>query len=738
MHATIQAMEPSRRPGRRPGRWLTASALAACVLACAPALAALPTYQQVKEAYRASDVRVLDRHAGLLQRVRRDYQGRRGDWVALDDISPALQSAVIFSEDRRFYSHAGVDWEALAAAAWGNVWHSRHRGASTISMQLVALLDAEYARRGSGRTVLQKIDQVLEARTLDQHWSKPEILEAYLNLAAFRGELVGVDALARVLFQKHASGLDAREAAVAAVLLRGPNASRSVLTQRACGLLKTMGVPRECDGLADFIYRSLLHKSAPRSDTDSLAPQFAQLVLGRNRVGPGQAITTSIDGALQRFVIDSVDRNVRALQASNVRDAAVVVLDNRSGQVLAYVGSSGDLSLTPQVDNARSLRQAGSTLKPFLYAQALQQERLTTVSLLNDGPVNLPTGNGMYIPQNYDKHFSGWVSVRTALASSLNIPAVRTLVMVTPDAFQQKLVALGLPLDRNGDFYGYSLALGSADVTLLSLTNAYRALANQGLYSAPQFAPDAGTPVPQRVYSSAAAWIVGDILSDRHARTRTFGLDSPLSTPFWTAVKTGTSKDMRDNWTIGWSQHYTVGVWVGNSHGDSMREVSGVSGAGPIWHDVISYLQRAQDSVQPPRPPGVAARSVVFDDNIEPARQDVFLGDTAVSRVHLSADRVRVDSNALHIARPVSGTIVALDPDIPFVNQKIWLRAANLAGGLPARVQWRIDQKVIGQGAELPWAPWPGKHDIELLDAGGQVLDRVFIEVRGAQVKHLY
>ncbi|WP_370635945.1 penicillin-binding protein 1C [Paralcaligenes sp. KSB-10] len=705
------------------------------MLACGSAIAALPSYQEVKDAYRASDVRVLDRDGGLLQRVRRDYEGRRGDWIALGDISPALQSAVIFSEDRRFYSHSGVDWEAVAAAAWGNLWHDQRRGASTISMQLVALLDAEYRRGSSGRTWTQKIDQAIEARELDRGWTKPQILEAYLNLVAFRGELVGVDALARVLFQKHPSGLDAREAAVAAALLRGPNASRSVLTQRACGLLSDLNVPQECRGLNDFIYRSLLHKSARRADTDSLAPHYARLVLGQHPLAAGQSVRTSIDGALQRYVMDSVDRHVRALQASNVRDAAVVVLDNSSGQVLAYVGSSGGLSLTAQVDNARALRQAGSTLKPFLYAQALEQERLTTVSLLNDAPLSLPTGNGLYIPQNYDKHFSGWVSVRTALASSLNIPAVRTLVMVTPDAFQQRLVKLGLPLDRSGDFYGYSLALGSADVTLLSLTNAYRALANLGRYSSPRFLLSSEPTPQQPVFTAAAAWIVGDILSDRHARTRTFGLDSPLTTPFWSAVKTGTSKDMRDNWTVGWSQHYTVGVWVGNSHGDSMREVSGVSGAGPIWHDVISYLQRGRESRQPPKPVGVVSRSVVFDGNIEPARKDVFLGDTEVGRVHLSADLVHADQDVLRIIRPVNGTILALDPDIPPANQRAVLSAANLAGSEATNVQWRIDREVVGHGGELAWMPWPGKHRIDLLDALGNVLDTVHIEVRGASVR---
>src|SRR5690606_405614 len=262
-----------------------------------------------------------------------------------------------------------------------------------------------------------------------------------------------------------------------------------------------------------------------------------------------------------------------------------------SGQILAYVGSSGDLSSAARVDHARALRQAGSTLKPFLYAQAIEQQRLTMASLLNDSPLDIPTGNGLYIPQNYDKRFSGWVSARTALASSLNIPALRVLLMISPDAFARRLVSLGIPLDQSGDFYGYSLALGSADVTLLSLTNAYRVLANQGRYSRPHFIDMAGAGTHAReVLAPGAAWIVGDVLSDRQARAGTFGCDSVLATPVWTAVKTGTSKDMRDNWCLGWSQRYTVGVWVGNSAGASMREVSGVSGAGPIWHDLMGYL----------------------------------------------------------------------------------------------------------------------------------------------------
>src|SRR3546814_783125 len=178
-----------------------------------------------------------------------------------------------------------------------------------------------------------------------------------------------------------------------------------------------MGKPGECRGLGDFVHLSLLRKSARRADSDGIAPQFARRVLDQSPRAAGESITTSLDGPLQRYVLNSVERHLLTLKASNVRDAAVVVQDNATGQILAYVGSSGYLSSARHFDHVQALRQAGSTLKPFLYSQAIAQERLTAASLLFDGPLNLPTGTGLYLPQNYDKHFTGWVSVRTALAS---------------------------------------------------------------------------------------------------------------------------------------------------------------------------------------------------------------------------------------------------------------------------------------------------------------------------------
>lgn len=734
--SSIRSHKRGFRPrpgGGRSGRLVLAAALLAC---CGTALG-LPSYVAVKRGYTPSSVVLLDRAGVPLDRVRTDFQSRRGQWLGLEDISVALQRAVILSEDRRFYGHDGVDWRAALAAAWGTIASDRHRGASTLSMQLVGMVDAQYRRGPGGRSLVEKFDQAMAARRLESEWSKAQILESYLNLAAFRGEIVGVDALAGVLFQKHASGLDARESALAAVLLRGPNADEPLLVQRACALLMEMGVPQECEGLGDFVYVSLRRASWPWADAPQLAPHYARLLLGQ--AGDGDAsgphsLRSSLDATLQAFTLETLKRRLRGLHMANVKDAAIVVMDNRSGAVLAYAGSSGMLSQAPRVDHARALRQAGSALKPFLYEQALEEQRLTAASLLRDVALDLPTGNGLYIPRNYDESYAGWVSVRTALASSLNIPAVRVIGMVTPDRFAERLRVLGLPLDQDGDYYGYSLALGSADVTLLTLTNAYRALANQGRYSEPQFFLDDQRPErPIPVMSAAASWIVGDVLSDRHARARTFGLDSPLSTPFWTAVKTGTSKDMRDNWCLGWSQRYTVGVWVGNSGGASMHDVSGVTGAGPMWHDIMSFLHRRQASVQPAPPEDVELGVVRYDNGIEPARIEAFLGDTRVGHIRLAQEQEQEQSpqGLARISAPADGTILALDPDIPPGHQYTRFTSSD-ASGAPAPSTWRVDGRIAGQGAELAWRPRPGKHRIELLGHDGQLLDRVHIEVRGA------
>ncbi|MBF6988058.1 penicillin-binding protein 1C [Cupriavidus sp. IK-TO18] len=714
--------------------------------------AALPAFAQVRDDWRSADVVVLDRHGDVVGRVRDDFRARRGDWVTLAQTSPALRTAIVLSEDRRFYAHSGVDWQGVAAAAWANLWNTRTRGASTLTMQLAGLLDDDLRRSGAaaqGRSLTQKVGQAAGAAALERSWSKEQILEAYLNLVPFRGELVGLSAMSQVLFGKYPQGLDARESALAVALVRAPNAPAVQVARRACGILREMRLPRQCEGLEGFAQLALL-RTGPVAQRNAaaqvpatvqqLAPHLARRLVSdtRAQLAPGASmpahITSTLDARLQRAAVTSLDRHLRELAGRHVEDGAVVVIDNASGDVLAYVGSSGALSSAAQVDHAAALRQAGSTLKPFLYAQALEERRLTAASLLDDRPVNLPVGGGLYVPQNYDHRYAGWVSTRAALAASLNVPAVRTLVMVTPHRFHKRLVALGLPLTEAGDYYGYSLALGSADVSLLALTNAYRALASGGRYAPPRLREGAPVAAPVAVMQPGASYVIGDILADRHARARTFGLDSPLTTRFWTAVKTGTSKDMRDNWCIGWSQRYTVGVWVGNASGAAMRDVSGVSGAAPVWHDVMEALHREQGSRAPVMPAGVQRVTLNFDDGLEPAREEVFLAGTAITRVSVGKPAAAA-STAPAIANPANGTVFALDPDMPPASQRVWFQAEGIAGQSARAVSWRMDGKPLGRGAEVAWLPWPGRHQVELLDAAGKVVDRIGIEVRGASVR---
>jgi penicillin-binding protein 1C len=440
---------------------------------------------------------------------------------------------------------------------------------------------------------------------------------------------------------------------------------------------------------------------------------------------PGERILSTLDAGLQRQARDALQRQLAALAGRNIEDGALLVLDNASGDVLAWVGSSGALSDAPDVDGVLARRQAGSTLKPFLYGLALERRWLSAASLLDDSPVNLATASGLYMPQNYDGGYKGLVSLRSALGSSLNIPAVRTLVTVTPDALFERLQALGFALPESGDYYGYSLALGSADVTLLALTNAYRALAAGGRHAPVRTRLDQRAARSVQAMDAGAAWIIGDILSDRSARARSFGLDSPLALRTWSAVKTGTSKDMRDNWCIGYSARYTVGVWVGNASGAPMWNVSGVTGAAPVWQEIMHALHAGAPAAEPAPPPGVIARRIRFENGIEAARTEFFLEGSEQDLIAAAAP----DAIRPAIRYPTPGMLLALDPDIPPARQRLHFAAAGVA-----RPFWRLDGKPLVAGRD-GWLPWPGRHALALVDQHGKVLDQLHFEVRGAVSK---
>lgn len=589
-------------------------------------------------------------------------------------------------------------------------------------MQLAAQLDPSLLGGRRGRTFLQKFEQLRYARELERGWTKTEILEAYLNLSTTRGELKGVDALSRGLFGKAPHGLDAREAAVLTALLREPDATPNRVGARAIGIARRQGLSLDGADLETLALSALSHPPAVTPEADA-APQVARLLLKPSKGQGPLSVRSSLDGRLQRFVARTLRERLADLADQNVSDAAALVVDNKTGEVLAYVGNTGSASSARFVDGVAARRQAGSSLKPFLYGLAFEKKLITPDSLLDDSPLEIFVGRGLYRPSNYDNRFLGPIPARVALASSINVPAVRLLELVGEDAFVARLNSFGFGSLRDGEFYGPSLALGSADITLWELVSAYRALARGGKFSPLSLTPAPSVAADKRALSAPAAFLVGKILSDRENRSSTFGLDSPLSTRYWTAVKTGTSKDMRDNWCVGYSERYTAGVWVGNFSGDSMWNVSGMSGAAPAWLEIMNELHGEDTSSAPKVPAGVVRRNVRAADGT--SRADWFIRGTepAESVVTVEAARPR-------LASPVSGTIIALDPDIPDGQQLVPFEADAGTG-----LRFALNGKDMGEAAApLDWTPAAGRYTLALIDRSGRTLDSTSFEVRGALV----
>jgi len=749
----------------------------------------VPEFSAVKATWTPSDAYLLDRNGEVLDQERMDFSVRRFEWTTLGNVSPALTDAIIDGEDRRFWQHDGVDWTAILAAVRDNSVARRRRGGSTISMQVAALLEPTVRAGSTSGAWARKLAQVRMARSLESRWTKPQILEAYLNLLGFRGELQGIAAASRTLSGKAPSGLSVPESLVLAALLPAPRATPDRVVARACAraaarqlavdctairtaaatMLAAYARPGEIIGAAESSQddvRSSSINSRPETRTIAsiqataarraasewaprLAPHLARALLTK----PGERLRTTLDADLQRTAMRVLRQHLGGLSERNVRDGAVLIVDNETGEVLAYVGSAGPNTRSGQVDGVRAHRQAGSTLKPFLYELALEQRYLNAASLLDDSPITLDTASGIYLPQDYDRDFKGLVSVRTALGSSLNVPAVRTLVLTGVEPFRDRLHSLGYAgITQPGDFYGYSLALGSAEVSLWEQVQAYRALARDGEW-APIKLTRTAVAAAHPLLARDASYVVTDMLSDRAARMVTFGLDSYLNTPFWSAVKTGTSKDMRDNWCIGFSRQFTVGVWVGNFEGDSMHDVSGVTGAAPVWQQLMVALHATQPSTPPAAPPGVVTTLVHFSPAVEAPRKELFLravdstttsatiadGTRAANSASNQATSDSLTSDDTHItavtsagdiariASPANGMVIALDPDIPPARQRVPLSARGRLDGMVLR----MNGAVVGPaGRHVMWSPQPGTYLLALEDSSGHTLDSARFTVR--------
>ncbi len=528
---------------------------------------------------------------------------RRTVAIPLSRVAPHFVRAVLAVEDARFFSHGAIDWLAAGRAAV-RAGLERHipRGASTLSMQVVRMLEP------LPPTIYGKLREVAIAIRLESGLSKREILEEYCNRAPMGSNLYGVAAAARVYFGVDAEHLDLAQAALLAALPNDPvrldpyrHWAELKLRQRY--VLSRMRAVGAIDAIAEM--RALGEDVALRPEASGIvaAPHYLFHLLPRTPDGIAR-VRTTIDRALQRFVEAQVAAIVAGLEPNDVHHAAALVLDNRTGEILAYVGSPDYFDTTDlgRNDGVQALRQPGSALKPLLYELALERREIRPNTILADVPAAyaLPDAR-LYQPSDYSNRFLGPVRVRIALADSLNVPAVRVLERVGADAFLQRLRTLGFAhLTKPPEYYGLGLTLGAGEVTLEELTRAYATIARGGLQPDPAWA------------------LVTDILGDRYARAASFGVDSILALPFPAAVKTGTSSDFRDTWAVGFTRDYTVGVWAGNFDGSPMHEISGVTGAAPLWARIMLELYKHHEPPPFAPPPGYVRTEICAETGTRP------------------------------------------------------------------------------------------------------------------------
>ena len=517
----------------------------------------------------------------------------------LESIPILLRNSILAAEDKRFLHHKGIDLQRTLRAIWDNALKQRVvSGASTITQQLikVALLqNAPDSPHLAGRSVLAKSYRILAAQKLERQWTKQRILTEYANRVELGHLNRGFNAAARFYFDKPVEDLDIASAALLAGLIQAPGRLNPIKNPDAAIKRRTEVIAHLAEEgwispaeSARAIAQPLILSTRGRPFK---APHLVDMLLQRADTPRSGTVPTTIDLPLQTSAEHIVRRNLDLLSNRKVSEAAVVVIANRSGEVLALVGSR-DYHRQPSgmVNYAWMPRSPGSALKPFTYLLALDLG-INPGSVLEDIPSSFETPEGPYEPENYTRQFVGPVLMRRALANSLNVPAVRLLNRIGgPGPLATMLADLGITtLSKPASHYGLGLTLGNPEIRLLELTNAYAALARLGQPAPFTLTPNSNT-IP--VGSSRSAWLIADILSDNRARTHAFGAHSPLRFHYPVACKTGTSTSFRDNWAIGYTPSFTVGVWAGNPDGSEMEGVSGISGAGPILHEMFELLAK--------------------------------------------------------------------------------------------------------------------------------------------------
>jgi penicillin-binding protein 1C len=722
---------------------------------------------------------VLDSNGVVLQRETSD--GLRIP-VDLDEVALVMVQATIAAEDQRFRRHPGIDPIAIGRALIN--LPSERSGASTLTQQLARRLYID----DSTPLIERKAREALTALQLEARYSKDEILSLYLNNVYYGRGAYGVEAAARLYFGVSAANLNLAQASFLAGLPQRPaEYGESLLTpglaERQRYVLDRMvdagQISRPEASLAEEETLELSPEQSP-----VLAPHFVQYVLDElARLGPdlattrGLVIETTLDAGLQAESQQQVHYQLTLLSDKDVGNAAVVVLEPATGRILTMVGNRDfwNEAGSGQVNLALAPRQPGSALKPFLYAMALERG-FTAASMLLDVPSSFTSEAGLYQPLNYDRRFNGPVTLRTALASSLNVPAVRTLDALGIDAFLTTAHRFGLSTLTDTEVYGLALTLGGGEVRLLDLTNAYAALANGGEITTPYAIErirdvsgavvyERGAALAARILPEGNAFVLADILSDADARELAFGYAPVLRLPFRAAAKTGTTTEFRDNWTVGFTPQRAVGVWVGNADNTPMRNVSGIDGAAPIWRGVMEAAMSGTEATWPEPPsalvrapvclpvglkPGPDCPSVVeewFLPGTEPRETEDYYRRNESGRLvinppsearswALAAGLPLYEGTATgpqtFVIQPASGSVLFLAPELS--SQTALLRASAPAG--TQALEFFVDGELVRRAEPGEPVPWPlevGVHTLEVratLTDGRVVSTRSEFEVR--------
>ncbi|MFT3709656.1 MAG: penicillin-binding protein 1C [Archangium sp.] len=591
--------------GRRRA-WLFVAAAALVPFA---AFITAPLPKSMLDYGKVTSLKVLDRNGDLLREIRSDADGRSTPLTS-SEIPPQVRAAFLAAEDHRFESHLGVSPTAIIRAARQNFRAGKVvAGGSTITQQLARTLEPRE------RTFAGKVQEALWAMRLEAHLSKDEILVQYLNRIPFGNNTFGIEAASQLYFGKKTEHLSLGQAALLASIPRGPTAydpirqSARVAERRAWVLSRL-----ELTGLA-----SAADVATARAEPLDLtpfertfrAPHFVEYVNANLRqwgLQNAAVIETTLDGDLQSEIEDQIAQEIGRLNERRVSSGAALVIDNATGEVLAYAGSADFFNgeIGGQNDGIQMKRQPGSALKPFIYAEAFRHG-FTPATVIPDLDTSFSAPKGSYSPKNYDRRLHGPVRAREALANSYNVPAVRVADEVGLDRALEVLHRAGFTLPASADHYGLGIVLGNGEVSLWEAARAYSGLSRGGvvrpLIAVRRAWTADGTELPiprelkpRRFADSRAVALVTHILSDNAARARAFGLDNALRLPFPAAAKTGTSKGYSDNWTVGFTKEITVAAWAGNFDGTPMIQVSGITGAGPIFKRVMT---RAMDDVRP-------------------------------------------------------------------------------------------------------------------------------------------